>query len=182
MKNSFAWSCVIRLKRCSGLARDKVCPEEQGTVGLMKWTVVPSGRECWYPTHQSSLLDKPFTQPCDDVIQSQHALPVPEDTSPAVLGKAVVNTHLHVHGLVQGIHVLTCAHKHALTQSHSCKNTPKHTHCPAHKHTSNVSKSPERLALLVCKLPAFQGKTWPFTSILVFACTNCQAVQTLPGR
>lgn len=88
------------------------------------------------------------------------------------------HTYIYTHSFMfMGLYK-ACRH----SQSHSCKNTPKHTHYPTHKHMSNVSKSPERLALLVCKLPAFQGKTWPFTSILVFACTNCRAVQTLPGR
>lgn len=98
--------------------------------------------------------------------------------------QAVVKTPLHLHTQLHvprlvSIHALTRAHKHALTQSHSSRNTPKHTHYTTHKHTSNVSRSPE---LAVCKLPSFQGKTWPFTSILVFACANCQAVQTLPWR
>lgn len=72
---------------------------------------------------------------------------------------------------------LTCAHKHKLTQSHSCKYTHKHTRYPIHKHTSSVSRT---FGFAVCKLPFFQGKAWPFTSLLVFACTNCWVVQSIP--
>lgn len=71
-----------------------------------------------------------------------------------------------------------CTHKHTLTQSHSCKYTPKHTHYPTHKHTSSVSRT---FGIAVCELPSFQGKAWPFTSILVFAYTNCWVVQVYLG-
>lgn len=112
-----------------------------------------------------------FTQHTDDVIQAQHALPVPVDTSAAVLSKTLV-THLHVHGLVMHTYTHTC------TRSHSCKYTPKHTQYPAHKHTSSVSRT---FSIAVCELPSFQGKAWPFTSILVFACTNCRVMQVYLG-
>lgn len=77
------------------------------------------------------------------------------------------------------MHAITCAHKPRFTQSYSCKYTPKHTHYPTHKHTSSVSRT---FGGAVCELPSFQGKAWPFTSILVFACTNCRVVQSIPGR
>lgn len=38
-----------------------------------------------------------FTQQGNDVTQSQHALAVPKDTSPTVLHKAMVKTHLNLY-------------------------------------------------------------------------------------
>lgn len=61
--------------------------------------------------------EQAFTQHSSDVIQSQHALPVPKDTSPAVLSGAVVSTHLHVRMSVM----------HPCTRSRILANTEPHT-------------------------------------------------------
>lgn len=66
----------------------------------MKWTVVQSGLRALVSHTMFIAARQAFTQHSNDVIQSQRAPPVPEDTSPAVLSKALVDTHLHVHGLV----------------------------------------------------------------------------------
>lgn len=183
LDKSFILSWVIRLKSDRELVRDEVCPEEQEHCWADK---VDSCTE-WVRVSVSHTLvitaRQAFTQHSDDVIPSQHAPPVPEDTGPAVLCKAPVNTrmrtharmHLHVQGLV--MHVPTNIQTH--THSHSCKYTPKHTQFPTHKHTSSVSWT---FGNAVCELPSFQGKAWPFTSILLCACTNCRVVQSIPGR
>ena len=118
-----------------------------------------------------------FTQHNDDVTPSQHAPPVPEDTGPAVLCKAPVNTHTRTY-MFMGLWCM-CTQTYRHTHSHSCKYTPKHTQYPTHKHTSSVSWT---FGNAVCELPSFQGKAWPFTSILLCACTNCRVVQRIPGR
>ena len=145
----------------------------------MKWTVAQSG---WVWASHTLVIAVGRTQRSNDVIQSQHAPAVPEYTSPAVPSKAMVKTHLNTHTPTRscacsaGMHSLTFAHKHTLTQSHYCEYTPKHTHHPTHKHS--VSRA---FGIAVCELPSLQGKVWPFTSSLVFTCTNCWVVQVYLG-
>lgn len=71
------------------------------------------------------------------------------------------------------------SHVHTSMHSHSHSHAKTHPNTPITPHTNTPAMCPE---VQNCKLPSFQGKTWPFTSILVFACANCQAVQTLPWR
>lgn len=131
------------------------------------------GESVRIPHVWSSLQDKPFMQHCYDVMRSQHALPVPEDTSPAVFSKAAVNTHQRLHAHAP-FNASTRSHVHTDTHSHGhiLANTPKHTHYPAYKHTSSVSRT---FAIAICEPTSFQGRA--FTGILVFACTNCWVVQ-----
>lgn len=131
-----------------------VCPEEQEYC----WADEVDSCTEWVRVLVSHTLvitaRQAFTQHSNDVIQSQHALLVPEDTSPAVLSKALV-THLHVHGLV--MHAYTQhVHTNIHSQSDSCKYTPKHTHYPTHTNTPAVC--PEALALLFVSSPLFRER------------------------
>lgn len=106
--------------------------KSRSTVGQMKWTVAQS--EWLLASHTLVItVGQAFTQHSNDVIQSQHAPAVPEDTRPAVLSKAMVNTHLNIHTPTRSSACSTCMH--LLTQSHYCKYTPKHTHHPTHAQT-----------------------------------------------
>ncbi len=124
----------------------------------MKWTVVQSGLRVLVSHTLVITARQAFTQHSDDVIQSQHALPVPEDTSPAVLSWALVNTrlysyaHLHVHGLVMHAWTHTCTQ----TYSHILANT--HPNTPTTPHTNTPAVCPEPLALLFVSSPLFRER------------------------
>lgn len=90
--------------------------------------------------------------------------------------QAVVNTQLH---LYTPLHVPGLV-RHSCT--HMCTQACTHTVTFMQKHTQTHQQCVQKSRACCLQLPSFQAKTWPFTSILVFACANCQAVQTLPGR
>lgn len=109
-------------------------------------------------------------QRSDDVIPLQHALPVPEDTGPAVFSKAALYAHKYLNtpacvcACNAYMHALTCAHKYTLTKSHSYSCNQTHELC-----VQNFWHLP------FVRPPHFREKA--FTSFAVFARTNCQVVQ-----
>lgn len=145
----------------------------------MEWSCTKWVRDFGIPTtgHQSQTSLFIAFLCFDNAIQSRGASPVSKNTSPAVLRKAAVNTHGFMFVGSRSIHALTYTYTVTFTQKHTQTHLMPHTQT----HWQCVHKF-RTFGIAVCKLPSFQGKTWPFTSILVFACTNCPAVQTIPGR
>lgn len=75
-------------------------------------------------------------------------------------------------------HTSPYVHPNIHSHGHILVNT--HPNTPINPHTQAVY--PELLALLFANPPpSFQGKSWSFTTIQVFACTNCRVVQVYPG-
>lgn len=158
LDKSFILSWVIRLKSDRELVRDEVCPEEQEHCWADK---VDSCTE-WVRVSVSHTLvitaRQAFTQHSDDVIPSQHAPPVPEDTGPAVLCKAPVNTRTRTHActyMFKGLWCM-CPQTYRHTHIHILANT--HPNTPSSLHTNTPAVCPEPLAMLFVSSPLFRER------------------------
>lgn len=95
------------------------------------------------------------------------------------------HTHVSIQSLCSWAYkAFVGPHMHTSIHSYTHIHAETHPNTSVTPHTNTLAVCPKVQNLVHCCLqaPLFQGKSWPFTSILVFACTNCQTVQTIPGH
>lgn len=151
----------MRWKSCSELARDEVCPEEQRHCWADEGdSCTESARVSVFQTLVITTTGQFFTQHSDDVIQSQHAPSVHEDTGPAVLSMRRVNTHLHLcrHLRVHGLIMQACTHMCTQTSTHTVTFLQIHTQTHPLPHTQTHQPCVQNFWLCCLWVPLFSGK------------------------
>lgn len=172
MKNSFAWSCVIRLKRCSGLARGAGHCRADEVDGCTEWArvlvshpVVITARQAFYTTlrwchpiatctacpwgHKSS---------CPRQGSGQHTLTFIHTASCSWACSRHSRAHMCTH-------TVTFMQKH--TQTHPLPRTQTHEQC--------VQKS-RTFGIACLQAPRFSGKDLAFhkhPSVCLYKLPGC---------
>lgn len=133
--------------------------KSRSTVGLIKWTVVQSGWECQYPTHWSSLLDKPLHNTA--MMSSHHNM---HRLSPRTQVQLSSVRHRWTHARAR-THACTymfkglwcmCPQTYRHTHIHILANT--HPNTPSTLHTNTPAVCPEPLAMLFVSSPLFRER------------------------
>lgn len=135
--------------------------KSRSTVGLIKWTVVQSGWECQYPTHWSSLLDKPLHNTA--MMSSHHNM---HRLSPRTQVQLSSVRHRWTHARAR-THAPTCsracdacAHKH--TDTHTFTFLQIHTQTHPVPYTQTHQQCVLNLWQCCLWAPLFSGKGLTF--------------------